>query len=210
MGTTRKTDRPGLTPRRRSRAGGRPKNSEVRPRGEYLTPPEVAKLITAASKSENGLRDSTMIMLAYRHGLRATELCLLRWEHVDLSAGVIQCNRLKGSVDSLQPLGKDEAKALARLERETKLGGVPWIFRTRQNVRMTRMRFGMIVAKAGRDARIPFPIHPHMLRHACGFKLVNDGVDIRLIQSYLGHRNIQHTVRYTEVSPARFKGIWKE
>ena len=67
-----------------------------------------------------------------------------------------------------------------------------------------------LVARAGREAGIPFPVHPHMLRHACGFKLANNGHDTRALQHYLGHKNIQHTVRYTELSPTRFKDFWKD
>jgi type 1 fimbriae regulatory protein FimB/type 1 fimbriae regulatory protein FimE len=67
-----------------------------------------------------------------------------------------------------------------------------------------------MVARAGRIAGIPFRVHPHMLRHACGYKLANDGQDPRAIQAYLGHRNINHTVRYTELSPERFRGFWKD
>jgi type 1 fimbriae regulatory protein FimB/type 1 fimbriae regulatory protein FimE len=67
-----------------------------------------------------------------------------------------------------------------------------------------------MVARAGAAARIPFPVHPHMLRHATGYKLANDGQDTRAIQQYLGHRNITHTVRYTELAPQRFSGFWQD
>jgi type 1 fimbriae regulatory protein FimB/type 1 fimbriae regulatory protein FimE len=67
-----------------------------------------------------------------------------------------------------------------------------------------------MVARAGQLAGMPFRVHPHMLRHACGYKLANDGQDTRAIQAYLGHRNINHTVRYTELSPERFRGFWKD
>ena len=63
---------------------------------------------------------------------------------------------------------------------------------------------------ASQEAGLPFPVHPHMLRHACGFYLANKGVDTRSIQHYLGHRNIQHTVRYTELAPHRFDGFWDD
>src|SRR6516164_1218366 len=64
--------------------------------------------------------------------------------------------------------------------------------------------------RLGEAAKMPFPIHPHMLRHACGFKLANDGHDTRALQHYLGHKNIQHTVRYTELAPDRFKDFWRD
>ena len=67
-----------------------------------------------------------------------------------------------------------------------------------------------IVARAGELAGLGFPVHPHMLRHACGYKLANDGHDTRAIQQYLGHKNITHTVRYTELSADRFNGFWQD
>ena len=69
--------------------------------------------------------------------------------------------------------------------------------------------FHRLVQRLGEAAEMPFPIHPHMLRHACGFKLANDGHDTRALQHYLGHKNIQHTVRYTEMAPDRFKDFWR-
>ena len=75
---------------------------------------------------------------------------------------------------------------------------------------MTESNVRKMIARAGRDAGLPFPTHPHMLRHACGHKLANDGHDTRAIQHYLGHKNITHTVRYTELSPERFRGFWDD
>ena len=64
--------------------------------------------------------------------------------------------------------------------------------------------------RAGENAKIKFPVHPHMLRHGCGYKLANDGQDTRAIQHYMGHKNIQHTVRYTELASDRFNGFFKD
>jgi type 1 fimbriae regulatory protein FimB/type 1 fimbriae regulatory protein FimE len=75
---------------------------------------------------------------------------------------------------------------------------------------MTTENVRTIVARAGRLAGLTFPVHPHMLRHACGYKLANDGHDTRAIQHYLGHRNIMHTVRYTELASDRFKNFWDD
>ena len=75
---------------------------------------------------------------------------------------------------------------------------------------MTTAGFRKLVARIGLAARMPFSVHPHMLRHACGYKLANDGQDTRALQHYLGHKNIQHTVRYTELSLARFKSFWAD
>jgi site-specific recombinase XerD len=70
--------------------------------------------------------------------------------------------------------------------------------------------FQKLIARAGEAAGFEFQIHPHMLRHSCGYKLANDGIDTRTLQAYLGHRSIQHTVRYTELSPDRFKRFWRD
>jgi type 1 fimbriae regulatory protein FimE len=70
---------------------------------------------------------------------------------------------------------------------------------------MTPKAFHALFGRIGARVKMPFPIHPHMLRHACGFKLANDGHDTRALQHYLGHRNIQHTVRYSDMAPDRFK-----
>lgn len=75
---------------------------------------------------------------------------------------------------------------------------------------MTDSTFRKLLQRAGEEAKLSFPIHPHMLRHSTGFKLANEGRDTRSIQHYLGHKNIQHTVRYTEISPERFKNFWSD
>ena len=75
---------------------------------------------------------------------------------------------------------------------------------------MTDSNVRKMIARAGMEAALPFPVHPHMLRHACGYKLANDGHDTRSIQQYLGHRNITHTTRYTELAADRFNGFWKD
>ena len=182
-------------------------NAEVRSR-EYLTDAEVGSLMKAATKTgRHGHRDTTMIMLAYRHGLRVSELVALRWDQLDLSAGTIHVNRLKNGNPSVHPLRGPELRALRRVRRAYP---GPYVFATERNDPMTASGTRKIVARAGREAGLPFPIHPHMLRHACGYKLANDGHDTRAIQQYLGHKNITHTVRYTELAADRFNGFWKD
>lgn len=182
------------------------KHTERRPR-EYLTQKEVDRILAAAAKWSH--RDYTMILMAYRHGYRASELCSLRWSQIDLAGALVHVGRLKKSISNEQPLGRDEVKALRKLERETRAESIPYVFYSQRGP-MTRNGFWRIVARAGREAGLPWPIHPHMLRHACGYKLANDGRDTRLIQSYLGHAQIQHTVRYTELASGRFDGLWED
>lgn len=176
---------------------------------EYLTPDEVDRLMLAAgSMGRHGQRDRTLVMLMFRHGLRVSEAVALRWDQVDLKAGLLHVNRLKNGVASTHPLRGPELRALRELRRDWPES--PYLFVSERGGPMTAANVRKMVARAGVTAVLPFPIHPHMLRHACGFKLANEGHDTRSLQHYLGHKNITHTVRYTELSPDRFKGFWKD
>jgi len=186
----------------------RKRNTEVRAR-EYLTDSEIARLITAASGNRYGHRDATMVLVAYRHGLRAGELVTLRWDAIDFAHGRLHVSRLKGSAESVHPLSGRELRALRRLKREQDPAS-PFIFTSERGAPFTPAGFRKMIARLGIAADLGFAAHPHMLRHACGFKLANDGVDTRSLQAYLGHRNIQHTVRYTELAPTRFKNFWRD
>ncbi len=183
-------------------------NAELRSR-EYLTPDEVHKLVVQAGKlGRHGQRDAALITLAYRHGLRVSELVAIRWDMVDLKQGLLHVTRLKNGIDSVHPLRGPELRLLRGLERD--YPETPYVFVTERKGPLTPDTVRKLIQRAGKVAGIAFPVHPHMLRHACGYKLANDGHDTRAIQQYLGHRNIQHTVRYTELSPARFKDFWKD
>jgi type 1 fimbriae regulatory protein FimE len=184
-------------------------NRDVRPR-EYLTPKEVERLIAAAKRGGRRyrLRDATMILVAFRHGLRVSELCGLTWDQIDLSHGLIHVRRLKNGIPSVHQLSGEEMQALRALKRED--GASRYIFMTERRAPMTPAGFRKMLARLGTAAKFQFPVHPHMLRHATGYKLANDGHDTRALQHYLGHKNIMHTVRYTELSPERFKDFWKD
>jgi len=184
------------------------KNIERRNR-EYLTPTEIDKLINSAKKlGRYGQRDSTMILVAYRHGLRVSELVSIRWSQIDLEQGLFNVIRLKNGISCTHPLFGPELRALRILKREYPEGD--YIFMSERKTPITDATFRKIIARAGKEAALGIPIHPHMLRHSTGYKLANDGQDTRSIQFYLGHKNIQHTVRYTELSSNRFKGFWKD
>jgi site-specific recombinase XerD len=187
----------------------KPKNIDRRVR-EWLTPKEVERLI-AAAKNRNrryGLRDATMIHVAFRHGLRVTELCTLTWDQIDFSQGLMYVRRLKGGSASMHQIGGEEMRMLRALKREDNAGR--FVFMTERGAPMTAAGFRKMLARLAEAAKFPFPVHPHMLRHATGYKLGNDGQDTRAIQHYLGHKNIMHTVRYTELSPERFKNFWED
>jgi len=186
----------------------RRRNSDYRSR-EYLSEKEVGKVIAAAAtQGRHGVRDSALILIAYRHGLRVSELVSLRWDQIDLSQGLVHVSRLKNGLPSVHPLRGPELRALRRLQREN--ANAAYVFVSERKAPLTPDAVRKIVARAGREAGIKFSIHPHMLRHATGYKLANDGHDTRAIQQYLGHRNIQHTTRYTELAPHRFKNFWRD
>ena len=186
----------------------RPKNADVRTR-EYLTESEVERLIEGCQGNRRPHRDATMILLAFRHGLRASELCDLQWTQVDFEAGTLAVTRVKNGTPATHPLTGRELRALRRLHRETE-GRSPFVFVSERGSPMTPSNFAKLITKACEAAGLKIKAHPHMLRHACGFALANAGHDTRALQAYLGHRNIQHTVRYSELAPTRFKGWWKD
>ena len=132
----------------------------------------------------------------------------LRWDQADLVHGRLRVNRLKNGIPSVHPLTGIELRALRRLQREQKPGR--YVFMSERGAPMSAVAFRRMVTRLGPAAKLSFPIHPHMLRHSTGFKLANQGVDTRSLQHYLGHKNIQHTVRYSELSPERFRDFWKD
>ena len=184
------------------------KNVEQRSR-EHLFPDEVEAMIKAARRvGRHPLRDSTLILLAYRHGLRVSELVALRWEQIDFAGGTIYINRLKHGINSTHPLCGIELRALRQLQREYPHS--PYLFVSERGAAMAAATARKIIERAGEIAGLSLSVHPHMLRHACGFYLASRGHDTRAIQAYLGHKNIQHTVRYTELSSQRFKDFWTD
>lgn len=185
----------------------RQRNADRRSR-EHLTPTEVDALIAAAASiGRYGHRDATLLLIAYRHGLRVSELVALRWDQIDAKQGLLHVNRLKNGVASTHPIRGPELRALRKLHRGYE---GPYVFSTERGGPMTTSTVRKLVARAGDLAKLGFPVHPHMLRHACGYKLANEGHDTRALQHYLGHRNIQHTTRYTELAADRFKRFWKD
>jgi type 1 fimbriae regulatory protein FimE len=186
----------------------KPINTERRSR-EYLTPHEVEQVIAAARKvGRHSSRDVTLILLMYRHGLRVTEAVSLRWDAVNLRAGLLHVHRIKHGPPAVHPLRGPELRALRQLRRD--YPDTPYLFISERGGPLTDRAVRHIVLRAGEIAGLTFPIHPHMLRHACGFYLANKGIDTRAIQQYLGHCNIQHTVRYTALTPHRFTQFWDD
>lgn len=184
-------------------------NADTRTR-EYLNEGEIDKLIKAAKKNRWGHRDAAMILVAYRHGLRAAELVGLQWDQVDFGRNAsVHVRRVKNGTPSIHPLSGDELRALRQIQREQEPKS-RFVFTSERGTPFTTAGFARMVERAGVEAKLAFKAHPHMLRHACGFTLANKGHDTRALQAYLGHKNIQHTVRYTDMAPTRFKNFWRD
>jgi integrase len=181
-------------------------NVEYRKR-EHLTPSEAESLIEAAKSNRHGLRDATMILVAYRHGLRASEICDLEWSAIDFTKAEMHIRRAKHGKPATHPIRGDELRALRKLQREALKS--PFVFVSERGGPFTTDSFNWLVKRAGKKAGLPFQCHAHMLRHAAGYKLANDGHDTRSIQAYLGHADIRHTVRYTELSSKPFRDFWR-
>ena len=168
---------------------------------------EYQKLIGAAGTRKNPWI-KTVIQFAVQTGMRRGEILSLQWDQVDLKQGLLHINRAKSGSPSTHTLRGPEIRALRRLQRE--YTDTPYVFVTERKGPLTTSLVRKTISRAGLKADINFPVHPHMLRHACGFFLANEGHDTRAIQHYMGHKNIQHTVRYTELSSDRFNGFWKD
>jgi len=176
---------------------------------EYLTPAEVQQLLKAAARSGRyGQRDKTLIMLTYRHALRVSEAVSLRWDQIDLQAGLMAVTRAKNGVASTHPVRGPELRELRELCRQWP--DSPYVFCSERGGPMTTSNVRKLIARIGQEAKLPFPVHPHQLRHALGYYLANKGEDTRAIQHYMGHKNIRHTARYTELAPDRFKSFFRD
>jgi type 1 fimbriae regulatory protein FimB len=178
---------------------------------KHLTGREFDHLLAAVKGSRNEARDRCLLLLMFRHGLRVSEACGLKLDQVDTESRVLHVARLKGGLSTTHPLRSDELRAIkawlaerARMKPEGKS-----FFVSEQRTPLHRSTVNLALKKYGELAALPLAVHPHMLRHACGFALADQGADTRLIQDYLGHRNIQHTVRYTATNPARFERLWR-
>jgi integrase len=200
--------------------GTRKLNKEVRAR-EHLLYEEIELLLktiderskptdaTGKPASRHALRDKAIVLLMFHHGLRVGEASKLQWSQLQLKApATLHVTRLKKGSPATHPLTKREVRLLNKLRQE--YPDNRYVFVSERGDRLVESSIRKLIKKLGQEAGIPFEIHPHMFRHACGFQLAKDGQDTRAIQGYLGHRNIQHTVRYTELAPDRYKDFWKE
>ena len=183
-------------------------NAEYRTR-EHLTEGEMDRLLTALKGNRHGQRDWLIGLLIYRHGLRVSEACDLRWDDLDLAKRTIGVRRLKGSTDSAHYLERDELAGLKRLQRDQEPKS-SYVFLNERGQPFGRMGIGRMIERAGEAAKLPFPVHVHMLRHSTGYALAGKGMDTRRLQHFLGHASITNTVKYTAMSPEPFKDIWRD
>ena len=182
-------------------------NAEMRSR-EYLTPAEIEKLIKAAKEGRWGLRDACLIMVAYRHGLRAVEACDLEWSQVEFGRNAsLHVRRAKSGKPAVHPIRGDELRMLTALRKE--YTDSRYVFTTERGTPFTTDAINRLVKIIGQRAKLAMPVHFHMLWHSCGYKLANEGIDTRAIQDWLGHVSITHTTRYTQLSQTRFKDFWR-
>ena len=203
------------TPKRR-------RNVDYRPR-EYLSETEVERLVSTAlkeghqrrqSKSQgrnrgaHSLRNALMVLLAFRHALRVSELISLRWDDIDFREQTLHCRRLKNGIDGRHPLGSRELKLLNRLRKEQV--SLRYVFMSERGSPITSSSFLKLIRRLGEQSGFQFPIHPHMLRHSLGTALVSKEVPIRNIQVFMGHRQIQNTIRYAALSPQPHRNYWRD
>ncbi len=177
----------------------------------FLTTSEMKKFLEAARKGRHGVRDYCLMLTAYRHGLRVSELIDIRLKDLDFDSARIYVRRLKGSLSTHQPIEGDELRSIRawlKTRENYSNANSNYLFLSEHGP-LTRQAVNYLVEQIGKRAKLSFKVNPHMLRHSTGYYLANKGCDTRLIQDYLGHRNIMHTVRYTRTAAHRFEGLWR-
>lgn len=189
------------------------KNNADNKKRNFLTQNEIESLLKAANTGPHAARNYCLTLLCFIHGFRASEICRLQISDIDIKSRCIYIYRLKKGFSTTHPLLREEIQALKNwltIRTDYPHANSEWLFLSRKGNPLSRQQFYQIISASGDHAGLPLEIHPHMLRHSCGFALANMGIDTRLIQDYLGHRNIRHTVWYTASNAGRFYGIWDD
>jgi integrase len=173
----------------------------------FVTVNELERLLKGAAKTRHPVRNQAMILMMFWHGLRVTELCQLNDSDLDIDAGRLYVKRIKNSLSTTHPM---RSEVLRTIKRYRKIRGESFrpLFLTERGDQFTRSPINYILKRSAKLGGLGFSVNPHMLRHGCGFALANMGHDTRLIQDYLGHKDIKNTVIYTRTTAKRFEKIW--
>jgi type 1 fimbriae regulatory protein FimB len=163
------------------------KTTDRRPK-DFLDPSEIKSFLEAAKDARNGMRDHFLFLMMYRHGLRCSEAIDLRRDDVSFDRATLWVRRLKGSNSGMHPIEGDELRAIRRY-LATRNDALPWLFVSERQGRLTRFAVNYLVDRTAKASG--FELHPHCLRHSCGYALADKGIDLRTIQEWLGHRSIE-------------------
>jgi type 1 fimbriae regulatory protein FimB len=178
---------------------------------DFLTEAEMKQFLAATRGGRHGVRDYAMMLMAYRHGLRVSELIELRLDDADLKSGRLHVRRKMGGLSAQHSIEGDELRVLRAWLRVRDLrsdDGSEYLFLSERGP-MTRQAVNYLVAEIGKRAGLSFHVHPHMLRHSTGHYLAGHNVDTKLVQEYMGHKNIAHTGRYTRAGSTRSARLWR-
>jgi len=177
---------------------------------KWVTAQEVEALRVGAKVTRNPVRNELIVLMLYRHGLRESELCNLQLEAINLDEAKIFVKRVKNGNDFMHPIASDELRLIRRYLRrrnEKNTHSLPWLFVSEQGTSFCRDSVNKIITTCYKKAGLR-KITPHMLRHGCGYALINKGYDVRVVQDYLGHKDIRNTAIYTRLDDKQFKGMW--